>query len=357
MVFRKRAMEALVNSLTWAGRNVFLTGHTGFKGAWLSRMLLRAGANVYGFSLPPETDPSLYQALMLERDLHSIYGDIRDRDALAAAIASSGASVVFHLAAQPLVRRSYRDPVSTFDTNVMGTVNVLDLCCSAESVEVVVAATTDKCYANNGAGIAFREDDPLGGHDPYSSSKAAAEIIAGSYRDSFFKPRGKKLATIRAGNVIGGGDWSEDRLIPDIVRAAFQGEPLLLRNPEHVRPWQHVVDALVGYVRIAERAIAGEPVDEAWNIGPGHDDAITVQTIADSFLSKRPDVTYQVERSSLHEAKTLMLDVTKVRKRVGLASRLTAAEALRYTVEWYESFYRGDDVGSITDRQIDSILS
>ncbi len=338
----------------WKNRRVAVTGHTGFKGTWLSFILASAGADVWGYALAPDTEPNLFTVLQMMDRVHSDYGDIRDREKFGRFIVRAKPSIVFHLAAQPLVRRSYLNPQETFETNVMGTANCLDLSLHAPDLEIVVAVTTDKCYANDGSRLhGFVETDPLGGTDPYSASKAAAEIVAASYRVSYYEPRGIALATARAGNVIGGGDWSMDRIFTDLVRSAFERRPLVLRNPDSIRPWQHVVDALAGYIALPESASTIK-VGEPWNFAPLESQQITVREIVESFSRAlcRP-VEYSVSRDPERtEAPVLRLNADKARTVLGWSPLLTTADAIASTVEWYRAYYAGEDVESLMKRQM-----
>jgi CDP-glucose 4,6-dehydratase len=338
----------------WNGRRVAVTGHTGFKGAWLAYILQRSGAEVYGYALPPDTEPNLFGALALHELVNSTFADIRDPSAFAAFFRKARPDIVFHLAAQSLVRTGYERPSETFEVNVQGTVSCLEQAL-ALGVGVVVAATTDKCYRNDGARAKpFVEHDELGGADPYSASKAAAEIAIESYRASFFRPRGLSLASVRAGNVIGGGDWSNDRIFTDLARAAFEGRPLQVRNPRSVRPWQHVIDALRGYLSIAEAARSGLQVDEAWNIGPSSGGDVTVEEIIGMF-ERAVGKALPVERvisSEKPEAPSLRLDVRKARERLGWQPRLSTAEAVNMTARWYAKFYAREPMRQFTAAQI-----
>jgi CDP-glucose 4,6-dehydratase len=326
------------------GRNVLLTGHSGFKGAWLATLLADVGSRVDGFARAPDQEPSLH--CLLGRGAPPWgYGDVRDPAAVTRAFEESQPEVVLHLAAQPLVRRSYGDPVGTFSTNVQGTVHVLEAARACPSVRAVVVVTSDKCYRNDGGGRRFREDDPLGGDDPYSASKAAAEVVTAAYRHSFFSradpPVG--VATARAGNVIGGGDWSEDRLLPDLVRAIGAGQPLTVRYPEAVRPWQHVLDVCYGYARLAA-ALVRDPARHAraWNFAPA-EDGLPVRGVVDLALARfgsslgwRPATEAQPQ-----EAETLRLDSTQARTELSWRSRLSTEEAVSWTVDWYRALASG----------------
>lgn len=323
----------------WSGRRVLLTGHTGFKGSWLALWLASLGAEVTGFAAPP-SDPSLYVLARVDDDVRSIEGDIRDRDAVAAACREAEPEVVMHLAAQPLVRASYADPVGTYDANVMGTVNLLEAARSADPMSVVVV-TSDKCYANREWEWGYREDDPLGGHDPYSSSKAGAELIAAAYRNSFALP----VATGRAGNVIGGGDFGADRLVPDAMRALAEGQHLRVRNPDAIRPWQHVLCPLHGYALLAERSER-----DAYNFGPSDDEARPV-----SWVAERLGVAWEQDGGDHpHEAHYLKLDSSRARDRLGWRPRWDLERGLDATSEWYAAHREGGDVRRIVLDQIEA---
>lgn len=342
------AMEGVeLNPDFWTDKRVFLTGHTGFKGAWLAYWLRLAGCRITGYALPPTTSVNLYDVLGIDKITDSRIGDIRDADALKRALAESDADIVFHLAAQPLVRASYEDPIGTFSTNVMGTVNLLEAMRSQTGIQAAVIITTDKCYENNEDTVAMKEHFPLGGHDPYSASKACAEIVTAAYRRSYFKngTLATPVASARAGNVIGGGDWSVDRLVPDMVRASEFGNDLTLRYPDAVRPWQHVLDALHGYIVLAEQlAQRGHSVADAFNFGPDAESVTTVLELVRAFVS-RYDPTINIEITkrdeSKKEAQYLMLDSSKARKVLGWAPRMTFQEAVSATAEWYSSHRAG----------------
>jgi CDP-glucose 4,6-dehydratase len=322
----------------FAGVRVLITGHTGFKGGWLSEWLLADGAEVAGLALPPEADrPSLFAALGLEGRMASRFGDIRDLAAVEAALTDFAPQIVFHLAAQALVRRAYADPVATFAANVMGTVHVLDAARRAGSVRAVVCVTSDKCYDNREWVWGYRENDPLGGKDPYSASKAAAEIVAGSYAQALL-PSNMSLATARGGNVIGGGDWSEDRLVPDIARAIGEGRPVVLRNPGALRPWQHVLELVRGYLQLGHGLLAGDALEGGWNFGPGRESEITVGELATRLMAAWGEgLAPVVEPSALHEAQTLRLDIAKAHALLGWRPALSIDETVRMTADWYRA--------------------
>ncbi|MFT4062420.1 MAG: CDP-glucose 4,6-dehydratase [Edaphocola sp.] len=325
-------------------KRVFLTGHTGFKGAWLLQILHHLGADVKGFSLAPENDTDLYRQINGDKLCYaSVMGDIRNERLLRGEIVRFQPDFIFHLAAQSLVRRSYLQPVDTFAVNVMGTVNVLEAMRSLENTCVGVMVTTDKVYENNDSGRAFAEDDKLGGYDPYSASKAATEIAISSYRNSFFNPgkygeHGKSIAAMRAGNVIGGGDYATDRIIPDIVRSIEREEPVRLRNPKAVRPWQHVLEPLFAYLNLAAKMVE-EPVKfaTAFNIGPEPGDVLDVETVTQQFVSAYGKGSYEVEQHvhNPHEAHLLALDNSKLKNQLGWQPQYTAHEAIRLTANWY----------------------
>jgi CDP-glucose 4,6-dehydratase len=345
----------------WSGRPVFVTGHTGFKGSWLALWLTRLGARVHGYALSPPTDPSLFDLARIGQSVASTLADIRDFPALAAQLAAAAPEIVFHLAAQPLVRQSYADPLDTYAVNVLGTANLLQAVRAVPSVRAVVVVTTDKCYENLDWCWGYRENDRLGGHDPYSSSKACAELVTSSFRDSFFAARkgsapSVAVASARAGNVIGGGDWAADRLIPDFVRATLARRPVSIRNPDAVRPWQHVLEPLDGYLLLAQRLYEdGESYAQAWNFGPQTDDVQTVRWMADRFASLwgAPARWEQDLGAHPHEARLLQLDVSKARAELGWRPRWRSADALQATVEWYRGHAAGADARELTLAQID----
>jgi CDP-glucose 4,6-dehydratase len=344
----------------WEGCRVFLTGHTGFKGSWLSLWLRRMGAQVRGYALDPRTHPNMFTLAKVGGDVEDIRGDILDFARLQASMAEFAPQVVFHLAAQPLVRRSYLDPVGTYATNVMGTAHLLEAVRRTPGVKAVVCITTDKCYENREWVWPYRETDHLGGYDPYSSSKACAELVAAAFRSSFF-PVGSLnqhrigVATARAGNVIGGGDWSEDRLVPDLMRGFAAGEPVPIRRPQSIRPWQHVLEPLHGYILLAERLLQGVPAfASAFNFGPSDEDAWTVERIATKMASVWGEDARWVRDSDpgAHEANYLRLDSSKARAELKWRPRLEIESALEWTAGWYRASARGEDMHSFTLEQI-----
>jgi CDP-glucose 4,6-dehydratase len=325
----------------WRGRRVLITGDTGFKGSWLSLWMHDLGAHVTGFALPPPTDPSLFEQARIGELIDHVDGDVRDLDAVKAVFAKAQPEIVFHLAAQPLVRLSYDQPVETYAVNVMGTVHMLEAARHCGSVRAVLGITTDKCYENREWVWPYRETDALGGHDPYSSSKACAELVISAYRRSFFE-NGLALASVRAGNVIGGGDWAADRLIPDLVRAFERGEAPVIRSPQSVRPWQHVLEALGGYIAIAERLLANDrAIADAWNFGPSDEDARPVSWIVERMKEAWGGATTLEElaynAAAPHEAGLLRLDCSKARGMLGWRPKLPLSEALGWVVDWHRT--------------------
>ncbi len=358
------AVEDLgVNRAFWAGRRVFLTGHTGFKGSWAIALLRELGAEVTGFALPPPTSPALFDLIDGETLCVDRRGDIRDQAALAAALAAAQPEVVLHMAAQPLVRESYVTPVETYATNVMGTVHLLEACRTIPGIRSVVIVTTDKCYENVGWVWGYRETDRLGGADPYSNSKAACELVVDAYRQSFFSAADGdgatlNLASARAGNVIGGGDFAADRLIPDAVRAFMAGEALAIRNPLAVRPWQHVLESLSGYLLLAERLYGSRHYTGGWNFGPRTEESAPVRQVADAVASRWGGGARWEQDAGFHphEAATLKLDSTKARLDLGWSPVFDLTMAVGTTVDWYRDYSRGKDPRTLTLEQIGAYL-
>jgi CDP-glucose 4,6-dehydratase len=360
MTGKQGAAQLAANSPTtdfWRGRTVLVTGHTGFKGAWLSLWGQALGAQVVGFSRGIPSEPSLYGVARVGEGLHeSIEGDIRDAQALEDALARVAPEIVIHMAAQPFVRRSYEQPRETFEANVMGTVNLLDAVRRSDGVRAVVCVTSDKCYENRETEHPYREGDPLGGHDPYSASKGAAEIVASAYRRSFFsEPESPRLATARAGNVFGGGDWGEDRLIPDIMRCALSGETLRVRNPASTRPWQHVLCPLSGYLLLAQALCESAEHATAWNFGPAEDDPRPVGWIVRRAAELWPGGLSWCEDEGPHphEAGQLVLDSSRARARLGWQPTLSLEDGLVATVEWYRALVDGQGMREVTLSQIE----
>lgn len=355
-------MENMVNP--WIDRRVFITGHTGFKGGWLALWLASRGAKIRGYALDPPTEPSLFGAASVSAVLDEVRGDIRDSAKLAAAISEFRPEMIFHLAAQPLVRHSYADPLGTYATNVMGTVHLLESARQCDSVRVVVCSTTDKVYENHGWVWPYRESDRLGGFDPYSSSKVCSELVVDSYRSSFFSPdrhdaHKVALTTVRAGNVIGGGDWAKDRLIPDLIRGFQGGKTVQIRNPKAVRPWQHVLDALNGYILLAERMWSSpEGLETAFNFGPSVRDACSVEHIANKLAQMWGSGASWTcdEVVHPHEHQSLRLDASRARERLNWTPRLELESALEWTFGWYLDWLHGADMRNFTNAQISNFL-
>ena len=341
----------------WQGRRVFVTGHTGFKGGWLSLWLHEVGAHVFGYALPPESEPNLFVAAGIDRIVDSTIADVRDLSTLSESLSRSEAEVVFHLAAQPLVQRGYADPIGTYSTNVMGTAHVLEAACQCQSVRAVVVVTTDKCYESREWVWGYRENDRLGGDDPYSSSKACAELLTHAYRRTFTgqDKRDLLIATARAGNVIGGGDWARDRLIPDAVRAFGAGEVLLIRAPHSVRPWQHVLEPLSGYIALAEQLLKGEAkLADAFNFGPMPGNARSVQEIVNAVAELWGNrAQYRIDcRDYPPETRLLSIDSTKAMTMLDWWPRLDLTTTLKMTVDWYKAHLRDTDMRRVTREQV-----
>ena len=357
---------AITSSRFWRGRSVFITGHTGFKGSWLSLWLQTLGADITGYALRPSTDDNLYTVSRVAEGMSSIISDIRDLEALQHAMNAAQPDIVFHMAAQPLVRRSYEDPIETYSTNIMGTVNLLEAVRNIGTVKAVVVVTTDKCYENKEWDWPYRENDPIGGRDPYSSSKACAELIADTYRSCYFggvrqhlkdqpPSTGVAIATARAGNVIGGGDWAEDRLIPCLLKAFKEKKPVILRHPNAVRPWQHVLEPLKGYLMLAELLyIHGKMFSESWNFGPSDSDSRSVGYIVETMSTKwGHKVPWLQDNSELvHESKNLTLDISKARARLKWLPRWSLDHALDQVIHWHRAWLGGEDMRKLCLSQI-----
>jgi len=355
---REGSLEDLVMGATtrqdlagaYAGKRVFLTGHTGFKGGWLALWLRDLDAEVHGYALAPDPDPVLFRAAGVEGAVHHQVGDVRDPGALGAALDAARPDFVFHLAAQPIVRESYAAPVATVETNVLGTVHLLEAIRMARRPCAVVVVTSDKAYENRERHEGYREDEAMGGHDLYSASKGAAEVLVAAYRRSFFPPErlaghGVALATARAGNVVGGGDWAKDRIVPDAVGALAAGRPVPVRNPQAVRPWQHVLEPLGGYLLLGARLVGdgGAAFAEGWNFGPRHEDAVPVRDLVEKLIGAWGSGAWEdrSDPSASHEATFLRLDIEKARARLGWAPRWGIDAAMRHTAEWYRAFHAG----------------
>jgi CDP-glucose 4,6-dehydratase len=354
------SQEMAVDRQFWKGKRVLLTGHTGFKGSWLSCWLQFMGTELMGYALSPPAGPNLFSEARLDEGMVSVLGDVRDLDGVKRAVARHRPEILIHMAAQALVRRSHQDPVLTYSTNVMGSLNVLEAARAADDLRVVVMVTSDKCYANQERSCAYRESDTLGGRDPYSSSKACAELVVQAYRSSYFPPEqyashGVAVATARAGNVIGGGDRSADRLVPDILRSLAENRPVMIRSPGATRPWQFVLEALAGYLRLAEKLWADGPAfAESWNFGPDLDDIRPVAWIADYLTRQWGEGARWVLDHGEHprEAHLLMLDCTKAKRLLGWRPRLELPTALDWVVEWNRAYLRGEPTRGGLEAQI-----
>ncbi len=351
----------------YKNKKVLITGHTGFKGAWLEQILLSFGTEVVGISLAPNTDPSLFNILHLKESGKSYFADIRDVDVMRKIFQDEKPEIVFHLAAQPIVRLSYDDPLTTFSTNVMGTANILEVIKETKSIRSAIIITTDKVYENKEWHYAYRENDPLGGHDPYSSSKAAADIVASSYVQSFFNPKyfevkhNTLIAIARAGNVIGGGDWAEYRLIPDIIKGIYhEGEDVQIRNPHAVRPWQHVLEPLSGYLMLAEGLYnKKKELSGVWNFGPNNESFVSVKVLVEGATRILGKGGYQIvsDVEAKHEANLLKLDINKAIAILGWKPKLSFDETLALTFDWYKHYYeKGEDMAEFTGKQINSFF-
>jgi CDP-glucose 4,6-dehydratase len=348
----------------FAGKKVLITGHTGFKGSWLCTWLAKLGADVVGYALDPRSDHDNFVVSKVGRNLHHIAADIRRYDGLKRAFNQCKPEFVFHLAAQAIVLESYANPKETYDTNVGGAINMLECCRNSESVRVIVNVTSDKCYDNRNWVWGYRENDPMGGYDPYSSSKACSELVTGAYRDSFFKCgngalHSKSLSSARAGNVIGGGDWSKFRIIPDSIRSLIQGQPIRVRNPHAVRPWQYVLEPLSGYLLLAARMYANPGAYEgAWNFGPNHDSCIAVRTLVEHVLKHWGGGHYEEfpGGDGLREEGLLTLDTAKSRTKLGWRSVVDFADAVKLTVDWYKAFEAKADMAQVCARQIEEYM-
>lgn len=346
----------------WKDKSVIITGHTGFKGGWLSAILNSLGANVHGFSLAPDNNSIFFKSTNLSKKIvTNSYGDIRDYKQFEYFIKNSEPEIIFHMAAQPLVRASYKNPIDTFNTNIMGVANLFEISRDIKTLKAIINITTDKCYENKEKLEAYKEDEPLGGYDPYSSSKACSEIVTSAYRKSFLNDLGIQVATARAGNVIGGGDWSEDRLIPDILRAIKLKNKVRIRYPSAIRPWQHVLEPVTGYLMLAMKLYDEKNIyNEAWNFGPEAKDCVTVKEIASKIfnISGIEITNLEIPNSPQpHEAGLLKLDSTKSKNRINWVPRLRVEEAILYTLKWHESFESGEDMFDFSINQFKEYLN
>ena len=342
MGFQQSPLEDMViNSKFWKGKKVFLTGHTGFKGSWLTIWLNEMGADVTGYSVDIPTNPSLFEEAGLEDKIHHIREDVRDYEFLLSSVQEANPDVLIHMAAQPLVRLSYEIPRETYETNIMGTVNVLEAVRQIPFIKSTVIVTTDKCYENREWVYGYRETDPMGGYDPYSNSKGAAELVVSAYNNSFFKGTDQIICSARAGNVIGGGDWAKDRLVPDVIQSIKDGEKVKIRNPKAIRPWQHVLEPLSGYLLLAEKAYLDEEVRGGWNFGPPDEDAQNVQWVTEKVgeVWGEKDVWMKDGDEHPHEANYLKLDISKARINLKWTPKWSAGKAVEKTTKWYKDFY------------------
>ncbi|GAB6477104.1 CDP-glucose 4,6-dehydratase [Bacillus cereus group sp. MYBK71-2] len=347
----------MASSSFWNKKKVFITGHTGFKGSWLTLFLTSLGAEVVGFSSHPPSIPNLFEQGNVAKECITIHGDITDYDSLFHALKQRNPDILFHLAAQPIVTTSYKNPIETFKTNVLGTVHVLEAAKHIESIRGIINVTSDKCYENDGGGNrAFVESDRLGGFDPYSASKACAELVATSYQKSFFRTNTQKLASVRAGNVIGGGDWAEDRLFPDVIRAYLQDDTLTIRNKNAIRPWQHVLDPLHGYILLAENLWTDAEYAEAWNFGPMNEPNRTVYDVIQSVIKlwNKPLTIISPSTNTPYESPVLTLNSTKAVNKLGWTPKLSTDNAIAWTVDWYKKYISGENIEAFTRQQINA---
>jgi len=345
----------MIDQEFWQGRRVFLTGHTGFKGSWLALWLHSLGAVVKGYALSPPTDPSLFNEAKIDSIIDSQISDIRDQDVLHKSMTTFNPDILIHMAAQPLVRYSYDVPIETYEVNVIGTAKVLEAARSCANLKAIVNITTDKCYENDGRSEGYKESDPMGGHDPYSSSKGCAELVASAYRRSFLQEQGIELASVRAGNVIGGGDWADDRLIPDILRSFEKNEPVVIRNPKATRPWQHVLEPLSGYLVLAQKLYENqEDYAEGWNFGPNEKDVKPVDWILDKMITKWPNSSWKLDQNSNpHEAGFLKLDISKAESKLGWKPVWELSQALDKIIDWHKSWLNKEDMQAICLSEIE----
>ena len=343
----------------WKGKRVFLTGHTGFKGSWLSLWLFSLDAEVRGYSLNPPTTPSLFNEAKIDSIIDSKIGDIRDQDALHENMIKFNPDIVIHMAAQSLVRYSYDEPVETYEVNVIGTVKVLEVARSCPNLKAIINITTDKCYENDGRTQGYKEHDPMGGYDPYSGSKGCAELVTSSYRRSFLQEQGVGLASVRAGNVIGGGDWADDRLIPDILRSFEKNEPVVIRNPQATRPWQHVLEPLSGYLVLAQKMYRDQDkYAEGWNFGPNEQDVKPVDWILNKMIGKWPNSGWELDSSSSpHEANFLQLDISKAESKLGWKPIWKLSYTLEKIIDWHQAWINKEDMQTVCLSEIKAYMA
>jgi len=348
----------MVDREFWKGKRVFLTGHTGFKGSWISLWLSSLGAKVKGYALTPPTSPSLFNEAMVDSIIDSQIGDIRDQEVLHESMTGFNPDILIHMAAQPLVRYSYDAPVETYEVNVIGTTKVLEVARSCPNLKAIVNITTDKCYENDGRSEGYKEGDPMGGHDPYSSSKGCAELVTSSYRRSFFQGKGVGIASARAGNVIGGGDWADDRLIPDILRSFEKNESVVIRNPKATRPWQHVLEPLSGYLILAQKLYESQrECAEGWNFGPNEQDAKPVDWILDQMILKWPNSSWELDSSfSPHEAGFLKLDISKAKSKLDWQPVWELRQTLEKIISWHQAWLNKEDMKAVCLAEIENYM-
>jgi CDP-glucose 4,6-dehydratase len=348
----------MIDQEFWKGKRVFLTGHTGFKGSWLSLWLCSLGAEVRGYALNPPTSPSLFNEAKIDTIIDSQIADIRDQDTLHESMTGFNPDILIHMAAQPLVRYSYDAPIETYEVNVIGTAKVLEVARSCPNLRAIVNITTDKCYENDGRAEGYKENDPMGGYDPYSSSKGCAELVASSYRRSFLQDQGIGIASVRAGNVIGGGDWADDRLIPDILRSFEKNKPVVIRNPKATRPWQHVLEPLSGYLILAQNLYKDQKkYAEGWNFGPNEKDVQPVDWILDKMISKWPNSSWELDNNSNpHEAGFLKLDISKAKSKLGWSPVWELSQTLEKIVSWHQAWLNKDDMQAVCLTEIEEYM-
>ena len=348
----------MIDQEFWKGKRVFLTGHTGFKGSWLSLWLCSLGAEVRGYALNPPTSPSLFNEAKIDTIIDSQIADIRDQDTLHESMTGFNPDILIHMAAQPLVRYSYDAPIETYEVNVIGTAKVLEVARSCPNLRAIVNITTDKCYENDGRAEGYKENDPMGGYDPYSSSKGCAELVASSYRRSFLQDQGIGIASVRAGNVIGGGDWADDRLIPDILRSFEKNKPVVIRNPKATRPWQHVLEPLSGYLILAQNLYKDQKkYAEGWNFGPNEKDVQPVDWILDKMISKWPNSSWELDNNSNpHEAGFLKLDISKAKSKLDWSPVWELSQTLEKIVSWHQAWLNKDDMQTVCLTEIEEYM-